>query len=62
MFNPIDIPNIVVDESLPEGTLYFVPKIEHIRYVNMMTGEEKEVMQWNAKQGAVISNIGKVRP
>ncbi len=59
MFNPLNTMNIVVDESTPAGTLYLVPPVEHVRYVIESTGEEKEYLQWGAKQAGIIFNIGK---
>jgi len=50
--------NIVISESIPKDTIYLVPPVQHVRYENVATGEVKEYLEFNAKQGAVIVNIG----
>lgn len=50
--------NFVVSDQIPEGTIYLVPPVEHVVVTIESTGEIKEYLQWDAKQGGVIFNIG----
>lgn len=53
-----NFPPIVVSEDIPEGTIYLVPPVTFVRYENLSTGEVKEYFEFDAKQCAVIGNIG----
>ncbi len=56
---PIPLPNLILSDTVPEDTIYFVPSIRFESYIVESTGEVKEYMAWNPKQAAMITNIGK---
>lgn len=52
------LPKIVVSESCPKDTIYLIPPVIRTRYILAATGEIKEYLEWDKKQGAVIVNVG----
>lgn len=48
---------VIADESVPNETIFLVPSVKWVRYENLMTGEVKEVLEWNPKAAGVITNI-----
>jgi len=49
--------NIVESTDVPEGIIFLIPPVKFTRYENIMTGEVKEVMEWNPKAAGIITNI-----
>ena len=41
----------------PTGVVYLLPRIVWIVYENKLTGKKTEVLQWNPKEGAVITGL-----
>lgn len=52
------LPKIIAYESCPKDAIYLIPPVTVTRYVFAATGEVREFVTWNAKQGGVIMNIG----
>lgn len=50
--------NVHLSDQIPEGVILFIPKVVTTRYVNLISGEEKTYLQWDAKHGGVMFNIG----
>lgn len=49
--------NIVACEGIPEGTIYILPRVTLIRYMNYQTGEVREHFNFNPKEAGVITNV-----
>jgi hypothetical protein len=50
-------PQIFIDENADPNTVYLVPSVDLVRYKNLLTGEIKEFLEFNAKAGGVIKNV-----
>jgi hypothetical protein len=48
---------IIADKSVPNETIYLIPSVSRTRYENLMTGEVKEVLEWNPKAAGIITNV-----
>ena len=48
---------IIADENVPKETILLIPSVSRVRYENLMTGEVKEVWEWNPKAAGVITNV-----
>lgn len=50
--------NVHLSDQVSEGVILFIPKVTSMHYVNLISGEEKTYLQWDAKHGGVMFNIG----
>jgi len=55
----MDFPfRVIASEDVVPGTVLFVPEVTRMVYENIITGEKKEVMEFNPKAAGLIMNIG----
>jgi len=50
---------VIASEYVVPGTVLFVPEVTRVVYENIVTGEKKEVMEFNPKAAGIITNIGR---
>ena len=55
----MDFPfKVIVSDNVSPGAVLFVPEVTRVVYENIVTGEKKEVMEFNPKAAGIITNIG----
>jgi len=55
----MDFPfRVIFSEDVVPGTMLFIPEVSLVVYENIITGEKKEVMEFNPRAAGIITNIG----
>ena len=52
----------LADLNVPEGTIYFIPRIERTLVFLEQTGEVKEYWSWSPKAAAIMTKLEIPKP